>query len=124
MSKITREEIVQLWTSVTDFGESWTEKIREIQERIDELKKVEDYDVIRDDLEDLMDAVVELNDEIERVVKDAIDGVITMEELSELFNEFADQLLSLEQELIELELEPEEFDEEEGWEEGEEEEEY
>lgn len=119
MSKLKREDILQLWVSVTDFGETWTEKIQELQARIDELKRTEDYEMIKEDLEDLTDELDELQKEIEDSVEDALEGSLSLDDLSELFRDYGDRLLMLEQELIELELEPEEY--EEYWDEEEEE---
>jgi uncharacterized coiled-coil DUF342 family protein len=117
MSKLKREDILQLWVSVTDFGETWTEKIQDLQARIDELRRAEDYETVKEDLEDLIDELDDLQREIEDSVERAIEGALSIDDLSELFRDYADRLLMLEQELIELELEPEEF--EEYWEEEE-----
>lgn len=57
----------------------------------------------------MIDDLDDLNAEIEEAVSDAMDGSLSLEDLSELFKDYADRLLMLEQELIELELEPEEF---------------
>ncbi|MEO0258241.1 MAG: hypothetical protein ABIM32_02250 [candidate division WOR-3 bacterium] len=119
MSKLKREDILQLWVSVTDFGETWNEKIQELQARIDELKRTEDYEMIKEDLEELTDELDELQKEIEDSVEDALEGSLSLDDLSELFRDYGDRLLMLEQELIELELEPEEY--EEYWDEEEEE---
>ncbi|MEO0230385.1 MAG: hypothetical protein ABIL77_02380 [candidate division WOR-3 bacterium] len=119
MSKLKREDILQLWVSVTDFGETWNEKIQELQARIDELKRTEDYEMIKEDLEALTDELDELQKEIEDSVEDALEGSLSLDDLSELFRDYGDRLLMLEQELIELELEPEEY--EEYWDEEEEE---
>jgi uncharacterized coiled-coil DUF342 family protein len=122
MTKQKREDLLQLWVSVTDFGETWTEKIQELQTRIDELKKTEDYEVIKEDLENLNDALDDLHKEIEDAVDEALNGSLSIDDLAELFKDYADKLLMLEQELIELELEPEEYEdywEEEEGEEGE-----
>ena len=124
MSKLKREDILQLWVSVTDFGETWTEKIQELQSRIDELRRAEDYETVKVDLENLIDELDDLQREIEDSVERALEGALSIDDLSELFRDYADRLLMLEQELIELELEPEEYEEYWEEEEGEEEEEF
>ncbi|MGB9824964.1 MAG: hypothetical protein ACPLN0_06320 [Candidatus Hydrothermia bacterium] len=124
MSKLKREDILQLWVSVTDFGETWTEKIQELQARIDELRRAEDYETVKVDLENLIDELDDLQREIEDSVERALEGALSIDDLSELFRDYADRLLMLEQELIELELEPEEYEEYWEEEEGEEEEEF
>jgi len=124
MSKLKKEDIIQLWVSVTDFGETWKEKIQDLQSRIEELKRTEDYESIKEDLDDLSEELEDLLHEIEDSVEDAMEGSLSVDDLAELFKDYADRLLMLEQELIELELEPEENEEYWEEEEGEEEEEF
>ncbi|HHF52824.1 MAG TPA: hypothetical protein ENL43_00490 [candidate division WOR-3 bacterium] len=106
MEGLSYEDILALWESVTDFSESWHEKIEEMLFRIDEMRVAEDFQNVKDKLDELQKKIMDLRMEIEDAVEKAHHGDISLEDLEGLFRDYGDELMMLEQELIELELEP------------------
>lgn len=110
MEGLSYEDILALWESVTDFSESWHEKIEEMLFRIDEMRVAEDFQNVKDKLDELQKKILDLRTEIEDAVEKAHQGDISLEDLEGLFRDYGDELMMLEQELIELELEPDTYE--------------
>jgi len=114
MKGFTDEEILAVWESVTDFTEGWHEAIAELISRLDDLKlELGDID-LKGNLDDLRKRLVKLRLDIEETAEAARNGEISLEDLENTFRDYGEILSSLEAEVLELELEPEEeyFDEE------------
>jgi uncharacterized coiled-coil DUF342 family protein len=114
MRGLSDEEILAVWESVTDFTEGWHEAIAELISRLDDLKlEMGDMD-LRGNLDDLRKRLVKLRLDIEETAEAARNGEISLEDLENNFRDYGETLSSLEAEVLELELEPEDkyYDEE------------
>lgn len=111
MKGFSDEEILAVWESVTDFTEGWQESIAELLSRLDDLKiELGEMDV-KNTIETLRKKLLKLRMDIEETAEAARNGEMSLEDLEINFREYGETLSQIEAEVLELELEPEESEE-------------
>jgi len=107
---LSDEEILGIWESVTDFTEGWYEAIGELLSRADDLKMEVEDPGLKTKLEKIQRKLLKLRQDIDDTVESARNGEISSNDLENFFRDYGETLSSLEAELLELELEPEDYD--------------
>ncbi len=107
---LSDEEILGIWESVTDFTEGWHEAIGELLSRADDLKMEIEDPGLRSTLEKIQRKLLKLRQDIDDTVESARSGEISSNDLENFFRDYGETLSSLEAELLELELEPDDYD--------------
>lgn len=119
MRELSDEEILAIWTTVTDYTESWQEIINDLLSRIDQMQKLADEED-KGYYEELREEIKQLQRDIEAVVDKARSGEISEDDLENEFRSFAEALDEYETRLLHFEWAGEEYDFEEEEEEEEE----
>lgn len=116
MRGLTDEEILGVWTNVTDFTEGWEETIKELLDRIEESRQLSDT-IDPSKFDELRDETMRIWDEIEETIELAREGEYSIEDLEHTFRSFGEELAEIENKLLDLEFGSEEpldyYDEEE-----------
>ncbi|RKY97681.1 MAG: hypothetical protein DRQ10_08275 [Candidatus Hydrothermota bacterium] len=108
MKKLTEEEILAVWESVTDFTGGWDEAIAEVLSRIEDLSVEWSSYNAKDRISNLKQRLLDLRDRIEEAADAARAGEFSIQDLENLFREYGERLEMIEEELLEMEFDEEE----------------
>ena len=118
---MNEEKLLELWQSITGYVEDWESKFAEILEELDSLSVIleeesseEDFDAYFEDeqvsIDSLKEEVRNMRRHIRQVVKQALAGELTTIDVEEEFRRAGDLLTKMEDEILRLREEADQYD--------------